>query len=636
MGRDSILLAVDHDDEASPTVRFAAQELRRLLFRLTGRPVMLLDAAAAPVGALTLKVEPNPSGDPLDDAIAIDTAGATGTISGAGPRALLIAVYRYLTELGCRWVRPGPDGEYVPSVDLDHTSIKITERPGFRHRGVCIEGANSLTNLLDLIDWLPKVGLNSYFIQFEDPHVFLRSWYERNGDPAGRPNAYPRTERTAAAHRALLDGIELRGLSHHAVGHGWTSGVIGVAADGWNAVTGAEFRRELVAQVGGVRELWQGIPLNTELCYARPEARTAMARLITDHAAAHPEIDVLHVWLSDGTANHCECDDCSRLRPADWYVAVLNEVAELLAAAGSPTKIAFLAYHQLLWPPLSATIADPDRFVFMFAPIRRDHRRSLADARPGPLPDYAGNATEPPHSRADHLVLLQAWQRVFAGSSFDFDYHLMWQHWFDPGQLITARVLADDLRFFPEFGLDGLISCQSQRVFLPHGFAMTIMARTLWNPGTGFDAELDDHLAATYGPDAALVRQHLEQLSADFLDWNLDHRLLHRPSLDPAGIARTAERLTAFGAVIDDHRDLDHPVWAASWRALAFHRQLCLGLCRVFEAASIQDWAATRRHWADLKTTAWHGQDAYQAVFDAGLFSQTIERYLDRLEPAAG
>lgn len=636
MGHDSILLAVDHDDEASPTVRFAAEELRRLLFRSTGRPVMIVDAAAGPDGALTLSVEPERGRDPFDDAIAVDTAGAAGRISGSSPRALLIAVYRYLTELGCRWVRPGPDGEYVPSVELDDTAVKISERPRFRHRGVCIEGANSLTNLRDLVDWLPKVGLNSYFIQFEDPHVFLRSWYERVGDPAGPPTTYPRTERTAAAHEALLQEIQRRGLSHHAVGHGWTSGVIGVAADGWNAVEGADFRRELVAEVGGARDLWQGIPLNTELCYARPEARAAMARLIADHAAAQPEIDVLHVWLSDGTANHCECRDCSQLRPADWYVRVLNEVAALLTDTGTPTKIAFLAYHQLLWPPLSATLDDPDRFVFMFAPIRRDHRRSLADAQPGTLPPYEGNATEPPHSRADHLALLRAWQQVFAGSSFDFDYHLMWQHWFDPGQLITARVLTDDIRAFPALGLDGLISCQSQRVFLPHGFAMTIMARTLWNPGTDVDAELDDHLAATFGPDAAVVRRHLEQLSADFLDWDLDHRLLHRPDLDPAVITGTAERLTAFGAVIDDHRDLDHPVWSASWRALGFHRELSLGLCRVLAALASQDREAARRHWADTKITAWRGQDAHQAVFDAGLFSQTVERYLDRLEPAAG
>src|SRR5690606_15198103 len=48
-----------------------------------------------------------------DDAIVIKVDNRQGIIAGANPRATLIAVYRYLTELGCRWVRPGADGELI-------------------------------------------------------------------------------------------------------------------------------------------------------------------------------------------------------------------------------------------------------------------------------------------------------------------------------------------------------------------------------------------------------------------------------------------------------------------------------------------------------------------------------------------
>ncbi|MBZ4284176.1 DUF4838 domain-containing protein, partial [Streptococcus pneumoniae] len=51
------------------------------------------------------------------------------------------------------------------------------------HRGVCIEGADSFENILDFIDWLPKIGMNSFFIQFENPYSFLKRWYEHEFNP---------------------------------------------------------------------------------------------------------------------------------------------------------------------------------------------------------------------------------------------------------------------------------------------------------------------------------------------------------------------------------------------------------------------------------------------------------------------
>ena len=52
-----------------------------------------------------------------------------------------------------------------------------------RHRGVCIEGADSLENILDFIDWLPKMGYNSFFLQFKLPYTFMARWYHHENNP---------------------------------------------------------------------------------------------------------------------------------------------------------------------------------------------------------------------------------------------------------------------------------------------------------------------------------------------------------------------------------------------------------------------------------------------------------------------
>jgi hypothetical protein len=65
---------------------------------------------------------------------------------------------------------------------------------------------------------------------------------------------------------------------------------------------------------------------------SNPEARTIVAKYITKYAKEHLNVDYLHVWLADATGNHCECDECKKKIPSDWYVMLLNEIDERLTA----------------------------------------------------------------------------------------------------------------------------------------------------------------------------------------------------------------------------------------------------------------------------------------------------------------
>ena len=119
----------------------------------------------------------------LDERIEVNFNKLKGTIYGNNSRAVLLAVYRLLNEMGCCFLRPGKEYESIPELSLENINIKLEERPSFRHRGVCIEGADTLKNIIDFIDWLPKVGYNSFFIQFENPYSFLKRWYEHEFNP---------------------------------------------------------------------------------------------------------------------------------------------------------------------------------------------------------------------------------------------------------------------------------------------------------------------------------------------------------------------------------------------------------------------------------------------------------------------
>src|SRR5262245_30325194 len=138
------------DEEATG---WAVAELRKYLSRVTEMGVEVRRGAeVAPgvpgirVGVFTAFPEPiqqRASGHPFDDEIYIEVGEAGGIVAGVNPRSVLLAVYRYLTELGFRWVRPGEDGEVIPApAHLLERRVSVHETPSYRHRCVAIEGAS--------------------------------------------------------------------------------------------------------------------------------------------------------------------------------------------------------------------------------------------------------------------------------------------------------------------------------------------------------------------------------------------------------------------------------------------------------------------------------------------------------------
>ena len=77
----------------------------------------------------------------------------------------------------------------------------------------------------------------------------------------------------------------------------------------------------------------------------------AFADLVVKYAKSNPAVDYLHVWLADEYNNVCECEGCRQTTPSDQYVSLLNEIDRRLTAEKLPTRIVFLLYQELLWPP---------------------------------------------------------------------------------------------------------------------------------------------------------------------------------------------------------------------------------------------------------------------------------------------
>ncbi len=456
-----------------------------------------------------------------DDGISVQVKDFCGIITGTNNRAVLIAVYRYLHALGFDWVRPGDDGDVIPAKLAEKHTVSLSYVPTSRHRGVCIEGAASYLHVKNMLTWLPRVGMNTYFTQFFTPFCFYDRWYSHRGNPLYAATPLSRDE-IDALNASVVYEANKRSLQYHAAGHGWTCEPFGVPGTDWVKYEGeiSDEYKTYMAEVNGKRELFEGIALNTNICYSNPKARGIMLDAIVGYCEKHPEVTHLHFWLADSWNAHCECDACAKKTPADWYVLMLNELDAKMVEAAVDTRVVFLVYTDLLWEPQVEKIKNPDRFVLMFAPISRSYLKPYADFDQNEryeLSPYVRNKVVAPKAVGENVARLNKWKENFSGDSFDFDYHLMWNHVYDPGYTFSAKILHADMCSLPKLGLNGMVSCQMQRVAFPTCLPMYAMAAGLWDATRSFEDVCDSYYHAAFGQYGEWVKTYLAAVSDAFL-----------------------------------------------------------------------------------------------------------------------
>lgn len=490
--------------ELHPALSFAEAEIKRYL-RLAG-------VYENDLPRISLRAENEDR-----DAYVIEAAPGQIAVTGSNPRAALIGAYAYLKEIGFAFYAPGEDFTRIPRLD-DTASLAVPRkesRAANDFRGVCIEGAESLEQALAYIDWLPKAGMNICFLQFFRPDVFLERWYSHQNNPLLPPEPLTEADKEAFD-RKLAAEIKKRGLLLHRAGHGWTARALGYSGTGWHrAEEPMEERLRLrMALLQGKRQLFGGVPANTNLCYAREDVQQALAEDVVSYAKAHPEADAVHFWLADTCNNLCECADCQKTTLSDQYVRILNRIDDALTAAELPTRVVFLLYQELLYPPKTERIRHPERFILMFAPISRTFERPYpAEIAPGELPPFRRNAMTLPVGIEENLRYYAAWRQVFPGDAFIYDYHLGRAHYGDPGYMKIARTLHDDIGQLPSLGFQGMVACQEMRVTLPNALPIYLMGRMLWDGGT-WDALADGYFSGLYGEYAPRARRYFEAVSA--------------------------------------------------------------------------------------------------------------------------
>lgn len=600
----------------SETVLFAKQELEKHLEKLgVGAEITL---GLFDNFGINLELE-----DPyFDDAIAISVKDKKGYIAGSNERSILIGVYRLLEQWGITWVRPGVNGIQYPE-KCDAADVEICEKAAKRHRTMCIEGAVSLENVLDMVEWLPKVGFNGYFIQFSHSSVFFERWYNHLRSTVKQPENYTSDMAVGYVDKIVAE-IKKRGLQLQRMGHGWTCIAYGVPDHGWHQYSYEELPQKFhdaCALVNGKRACWNNSPLQTQLCYSNPEVRSAVVGEVLKYAEAHPECDVIHFWVGDALNNYCECENCSTGNHTDHYVRMLNDITDAFVEKGLKTKVVAEACLNLSWAPATVEIKNRENVILMFAPITRTFGEAFPDTyRIKEVPEFKPNSFTKPSGVDENLAYLHDWLKVYDGDTVDFDYHLMWDHILDAGGEGIAKVIHTDIKSFEALGINGLISCQLQRNAFPTSIAMTVMAKTLWNTDTDFEKTRRELYEASFGVDAVDVLCDYFSLLSESFDIGV---IRAQKSYDKDevinGMQKAINAMESFRTVIFAHLNSADPCHRDSWKYLELHGHMYTLLAKAIIAKLSGDMDAFTKLRDESVHYCFENEDILQPVLD-GMF----------------
>ena len=533
----------------------------------------------------------------LDDILYIDCDKDGGIIAGDNPRSVLLSVYEYLRQNGCRWLMPGVDGEYIPMKDIE--PVKYRHVPSCRYRGQCNEGAEFQQSMMATIEFMPKIGMNTFMIEFRNPNTYYSWYYNHRRNEKARPPEPVSFDTTLQWKRQCETELAKRGMMFHDIGHGFTIDPFGIDSTyAWDKVDDGmipDSQRKYLALYKGKRKFYRDQPLNTQFCMSNPEARTMIAKYVAEYAENHSNIDYLHIWLADDSNNHCECDECRKMIPSDWYMLLMNEIDAELTKKKLSTRIVFIVYIDTIWAPLVEKINKPERFSAMIAPIQRSYTCTLPElGSEFKLQPFKLNENKFPRTLTEFLEYYKEWQKSWKGAALTYEYHF-WKHQAcELSGTVLAKRIVEDVRAYKSNGINGVIEDGSQRSYFPNGLAFYTYARILFDTSLTYEQIAEEYYSCAYGEDWKLFLDYFERLGDALCQKYLEGELSANPEVSPYYNPEYLKNLELVDKILDEgeelvrsHYNSDERIRTVSVRLMEFHIKYCRLFAELFRYKAV-------------------------------------------------
>lgn len=550
-------------NKVTDTLLFARQEFCKYMMKIT-EGIRFEPTVSKDDRGVHLLIDPSLSiktqsvNHEAKDCYNIEARGTDIAIVGNSDRAVLLGVYRYLTECGYLFLGPGPDHEHVPEkIDLKKHSLTLVEQAHYHNRGVSLEGADSLEDVLNFIDWLPKLGGNSFFIHLKNPYIFLKRWYEHEHNPKLGAEPFNLVIAESMTERIEYE-LSKRALICSRLSHDWFGGKVDFSAtQGWNEDNIASKGRPL-ALLNSERALYNPNKDIKKFCLYDKGVCENFIEGIVSYAVSRPDIDYLHIELLDVFDDKCECVNCQNVDLTARYTDIFDRLDERLTQENLLTRLCFEERYGIFKASVFQNLKSPTRFVRTMVPNRDSFEVTLGEAR-----------------------VLESKRGLRRIKSLMYDSPLNFTHFGDLGYIGLSKTIAGDLKSLDTVGINGYISCQEMRVGLPNHFPNYVMAKLSWNPSLLFEDVIKEYFEGAYGSEWKKVYTYLEQLSKlsspDYVSGKgarIDNELASK-------FTEISKVIIRFSPIKVSHLKLDNKVHRNYWQVLSYHDLFCEKWCKV-------------------------------------------------------
>ncbi|GAB1416700.1 DUF4838 domain-containing protein [Paludibacter sp.] len=468
--------------QATETEQFAADELKHLLSFITQTPFKqanqhhgkyilvssyesLSDKEKESLGEYTFASE---SYLILQDSISI-------RLIGGSPSSTLYAVYAFLQDLGCRWVAPdypfyAGTSKYLPVwIESHWDKSTVFETPAFAHRKLYVEEGrtHTLQSLLQLIDWMPKVRLNTLVFPMNYEGRNEVSWEKWRAD--------------------LTPELQKRGITIEVGGHGYQNFLNTTMQGGKLYATHPEW-------FGKDTEDKRTTDYRRVFCTSNAAAVEYFAKQVISYLKAHPEIAIFDCWAPD-SEQWCTCATCEALgNPSDRQAILLNQLYAAVSKELPNVTLQTIAYGKTA--KASETHLWNKNIVVEFCPIRQNFEHQIDDG-----------ANE---QNLSYWTTLSEWRQIFQGHLGVYSYYRKYA-WRSLPNILT-HYMQKDIQAYQKLGVDGVSEYSEPGDWFTYGINHYVFANLLWNTGISVDSLMKDYCRVVYNKASSEVFNTYTQL----------------------------------------------------------------------------------------------------------------------------